>query len=276
LFRRRRDAGEGRHRPGSRPAPEPDDEFEDGEDPGEPAGSGDDDPADDSYRGRHGPAGLGNQGADQVAGSGPWDSASPYPRAERVDLGSLLIPVIPGQQIHLELNEEQNQVVAVSVTLDGGRLQVRVLAAPKTAGLWDEERVNLAGLIRKLGGESREADGPFGPELQAREPAEPGSGETTPQPARYLGVDGPRWLLCAKISGPAARLPDLAEQLEQVIADIVVVRGDHPAPPRDLLEIQLPAEMRAAIAEQVAQAEAEQRQQYPNPFDRGPEITETR
>ena len=53
-----------------------------------------------------------------------------------------------------------------------------------------------------------------------------------------------------------------------------MVRGDHPAPPRDLLEIRLPEEARRALEEQMAQ-DADG-QEYPNPFDRGPEITETR
>ena len=37
--------------------------------------------------------------------------------------------------------------------------------------------------------------------------------------------------------GTAARI---AAPLEQVFADVVVVRGDHPVPPRDMLEIRLP------------------------------------
>ncbi len=105
-------------------------------------------------------------------------------------------------------------------------------------------------------------------------PTEPGGGPADLQPARYIGVDGPRWLLRGTISGQAASHAELARPLEEVFADIVVVRGDHPAPPRDLLEIQLPAEMREAIEEEMAQAE--ERGEFPNPFDRGPEITETR
>ena len=47
-------------------------------------------------------------------------------------------------------------------------------------------------------------------------------------------------------------------------------------PPRDLLEIRLPEEARQAMEEQMA---AEQDQPFgnlPSPFERGPEITETR
>ena len=50
-----------------------------------------------------------------------------------------------------------------------------------------------------------EVDGPFGTELRARVPAEGPAGQQ-PQlaPARFLGVDGPRWFLRGLVTGPAA------------------------------------------------------------------------
>jgi hypothetical protein len=290
VFRRRRHAGEHRPRPegATDPGPVGDDELaEPGDDelaePGddELAGYGDDDAADalsadDDYVGRHAQAGEDGRpaepGGDQTAGRGPWDSGEQYPQRERVDLGSLLIPVAPEQEV--QLNVAGEQIVAASVTIGRSTLQVQAFAAPKTGDLWEDVRVELAQEIRNLGGQAQEADGPFGTELQARVPTEPDSGQTDLQPARYIGVDGPRWLLRGTISGQAASHPELARPLEELFADVVVVRGDHPAPPRDLLEIQLPPEMREAIEQEMAQAE--ERGQYPNPFERGPEITETR
>jgi hypothetical protein len=63
--------------------------------------------------------------------------------------------------------------------------------------------------------------------------------------------------------------------------EVVVVRGEHPMPPRDLLELRLPAEAAAALEEQArAQAEAAgpggRFTTQENPFERGPEFTETR
>jgi hypothetical protein len=64
-----------------------------------------------------------------------------------------------------------------------------------------------------------------------------------------------------------------------------VVRGDQPMPPRDLLELRLPAEAAAALEEQARAAQEQQEQQESegrfktpptNPFERGPEMTETR
>jgi hypothetical protein len=165
--------------------------------------------------------------------------------------------------------------VCVTVLRGDSALQLMAFAAPKTSGLWDEVRQEFAAEVAKSGGESREAQGPFGIELHARvHPAGEGPRHRQLEPIRFLGVDGPRWFLRGMIRGPAARRPELARPLEELFADVVVVRGDHPAPPGDLLEIRLPEDMRQALAEQFEQESAGQ--ELPNPFERGPEITETR
>jgi hypothetical protein len=94
--------------------------------------------------------------------------------------------------------------------------------------------------------------------------------------ARFVGVDGPRWLLRALITGPAASGGPAASVLEEAFRDMVVVRGEHPVPPRDLLELRLPPEAMKAYEEQAAAAEQNRFQTDLNPFDRGPEFTETR
>jgi Protein of unknown function (DUF3710) len=217
--------------------------------------------------------------------AGPWDSADQYPQRHRIDVGSLLVPVNPGQDLGLELSDDQSQFVAVSVDIPDGKLQVRAMAAPKTGNLWEDERIGIITEVSRAGGQAKETDGPFGPEVEVLEPSPvtaegqaPGqAGAPGLQPARFIGVDGPRWLLVGKISGPVAVSPTMARPLEEVFADIVVVRGDHPAVPRDVLEILLPAEMRDALAQQVAQTQAEQQEaQFLMPIEKGPEITETR
>jgi hypothetical protein len=288
VFRRRRQAGEDRPRPetATDAGPIGDDELAEDELADEEladdelAESGDDEtvdaPSGGDYSGRHAAAGEGGKPAgpdsDETTASGPWDSTEEYPHRDRVDLGSLLFPVSQEQEV--QLNVAGEQIVAASVTVGASTLQVQAFAAPKTGDLWEDVRAELAQEIGSLGGQAQEASGPFGPELRARVPIEPGSGQTDLQPARYIGVDGPRWLLRGTISGQAASHPELARPLEELFADVVVVRGDHPAPPRDLLEIQLPPEMREALEQEMAQAE--ERSQYPSPFERGPEITETR
>jgi hypothetical protein len=218
---------------------------------------------------------LAEPGAESrgLQGGGPWDSGNAYPDCERVDLGSVQVPVGAGHEVQLFVAE--NQGAWVTVIRGESGLQVQAFAAPKRSGLWDDVRGEIAGELASGGGASEEASGPFGIELHAQVPAETGNPRSPRQLVRFIGVDGPRWFLRGVISGPAAGRPELAKPLEDVFSDIVVVRGEHPVPPRDLLELRLPAEARQALEEQQAEAEGQGRPPL-NPFERGPEITETR
>ena len=199
-------------------------------------------------------------GEPDVVGSGPWDGAERYPPGNRVDFGSLLVPVLDGLEIRINLADA---VTGVSVDvvrgdmLHGGSfLQLQAFAAPKSSGLWDEVRQEIAEEVAKSGGHSEEVPGPYGTELRAMVSAAEAGGRQHPEPQRFLGVDGPRWFLRGVIRGAAASRPEQAKPLEDLFADVVVVRGDHPVPPRELLPLQLPEDARQALAEQIEQQQA--------------------
>jgi len=227
-------------------------------------------------------------GAEATAGeeaspaSGPWDVTEPHPELPRVDLGSLQVPVLEGTDIQLVFAEQHGAWVTVRHQLS--ELQLQAFAAPKRSGLWDEVRGDIAAEITGTGGRSEEREGPFGPELLAHVPAEPGKPASGLRAVRFAGVDGPRWFLRGLFAGAAADDPAAAAPLEAVLSQVVVVRGDHPMPPRDLLELRLPPDAAAALEEQAraqqAQQQAEQEENrfntVPDPFQRGPEMTETR
>jgi Protein of unknown function (DUF3710) len=229
--------------------------------------------SEDAEQSGPGPAG-GETGQNPAVG--PWDENDDVPQAERIDFGSLHVPVAEGFEVQVSMTDDQPAWVTV-VRGDSG-LQLQAFAAPKTGGLWEEVRQEIAVEVAKAGGESEEVEGPFGAEVRARiappgpAPAGPGAPK---HPVRFLGVDGPRWFLRGVISGSAASRDDLAAPLERVFADVVVVRGEHPVPPRDLLEIRLPTEALQALAEGAAENEGD-RWGGIDPFERGPEITETR
>ncbi|WP_228646683.1 DUF3710 domain-containing protein [Microtetraspora sp. AC03309] len=195
--------------------------------------------------------------------SGPWDAEEAHPEIERVDLGGLLLPVGPGFEIQLTMSGDS--IVGAVVLVEESALQVQAFAAPKRSGIWDEVRAELSREVAALGGTAEEQEGPFGPELAAKVPAQ---GQGT-QPVRYIGVDGPRWLLRAALSGRAALDPAAAETLEGVVRDIVVVRGDEPMAPREPIQLRLPAEARQAMEQEPEHEEFK-------PFERGPEISEIR
>ena len=214
--------------------------------------------------------------------AGPWDGASDYPTTERIDFGSLLVPVREGYDVQVFLSEEDGISIAV-VRGDSG-LQLQPFAAPRSSGLWHEVLPEIAEEVAKAGGQSLERAGPFGPELFARVvPQGAGDFKIPPQALRFLGADGPRWFLRGLISGPAATDDDIARPFEDIFADVVVVRGDQPQPQRQALEIRLPDEARQVLEGEVegqqGEVEGQQGDQGRGPFDpfeRGPEITETR
>ena len=206
------------------------------------------------------------------AHAGPWDIADDFPEAERIDCGSLLVPVREGFDVQINVAEEQGAWVAI-VHGDSG-MQLQAFAAPRSGGLWDEVRHEIAANIADSGGSCQESDGPAGTELRAQVPVGDDGLPGQPQPVRFLGFDGPRWFLRGVVSGPAATDQALGEPFDDLFADVVVVRGDYPAPPREQLEIRLPEEARVALEAQLA--EQNPGWDLPDPFTRGPEITETR
>src|SRR5580693_4389152 len=125
-------------------------------------------------------------GGDAVPGAGPWDVAEPHPDLPRVDLGSLQVPVLEGTDIQLVFAEQHGAWVTVRHQLS--ELQLQAFAAPKRSGLWDEVRGEIGAEINGAGGQSMEREGPFGTELLAHVPAEPGQPASGLRAVRFTGV----------------------------------------------------------------------------------------
>lgn len=102
-------------------------------------------------------------------------------------------------------------------------------------------------------------------------------GRTVFAPARFLGVDGPRWFLRGVISGRGAIDDAAAAPLLEVFRETVVVRGSDPMAPRELLPLRLPQEEATPMpAAPGAPDGGPTSTDDLNPFERGPEITEVR
>ncbi|MFL6139967.1 MAG: DUF3710 domain-containing protein [Frankiaceae bacterium] len=260
MFRRRRQDPVDPVDPGAE-----DDELLDSEDPDASRGG------DDSAGGEPAPERTG----------GPWDAdelpaeagAGAEAEQPRVDLGGLRVPVRPDVELRVDMSPE-GVVMAVTLMAGASALQVNAFAAPRTAGIWAEVRDEIATSLRAGGGSAEEAEGPFGTELRARVPGEgPGQGRAL-QPARFIGVDGPRWFLRGLLSGPAATDPVQAALLEDLFRGMVVVRGKDAMAPRDQLPLALPRELTEAAAAEAAEPGSSQPDI--NRLERGPEIAETR
>jgi hypothetical protein len=198
---------------------------------------------------------------------GPWDVADVADDdLPRLDLGGIRVPVPDGMEVRVDAQED---VIVAATLVDGAStMQVSAFAAPRSTGIWDEVRSEIAQSLTESGGSAQEAGGPFGTELHARVPTDvPGQGRVL-QHARFVGIDGPRWFLRALLTGPAATDTVQAQRLEDAFRQVVVVRGAEAMAPRDPLPMRLPRDA-AQSAEQPAKPTLD-------PFHRGPEITEVR
>ncbi len=225
-------------------------------------------PLDDELAEQAQPAGISR------AEGGPWDAGEAFPAQERLDLGSLQVPVGPEHEIQLVMAEQHGAWVTVKYR--ESEVQIQAFAAARSSALWDDVRAEIAAEIHTAGGRSQESEGSFGIELMAQVPIEPGQPTSGMRLVRFVGIDGPRWFVRGLFTGPAADGGEQAELLEQVLSDVVVVRGEHPVPPREILELRLPPEARQALEEQAAAEEETRFRGDLNPFERGPEFTETR
>lgn len=207
--------------------------------------------------------------------NGPFDITEQRTGSSYIDLGGLMVKSNPGLNLRLEADQKTQQVIAVTLQLGEGTLQVQAFAAPKSRGIWDEIRKELSESVRRQGGQVDINDGPFGRQLISRVPAELPDGRKGFRIARFVGVDGPRWFVRGVFSGKAVLPGESATALEEVFRSIVVNRGSDPMPPRDLLPMRVPQSIQDAAAAQAAAAaaQAEKKPTLEVPR-RGPEITE--
>lgn len=176
--------------------------------------------------------------------AGPFDVAEVPAMRPYVDLGGVKVAPREGLQMRLEVDERANRVVAVSLEYAESLLQVQAFAAPKTTGLWNQVRAELTTQLAAQGATTSEAESVLGTDLitQTPLPAEQGGGT---RPVRFIAVDGPRWMLRGVIMGKAALDATALESVVELFREIVVVRGDAPMPPSELLPLKVPAGVQA-------------------------------
>lgn len=189
--------------------------------------------------------------------AGPFDAAEVPAMRPYVDLGGIKVAPREGLQLRLEVEERTNRVVAVSLDYRDSLLQVQAFAAPKTTGLWGRVRSELTQQMTSQGAQISEESGVLGPEVVVRSqaPAEQGGGERI---VRFVAVDGPRWMLRGVIMGKAATDAAVREQVIELFRELVVVRGDQPMPPSELIPLRVPAGVQAAGQQGSGQQGAQQ------------------
>ncbi|HKS47591.1 MAG TPA: DUF3710 domain-containing protein [Amycolatopsis sp.] len=185
---------------------------------------------------------------EEALTTGPFDIVdAPEDAVPRIDLGSVRVPVPDGTQVQVEMDPAAGGVRAVHVVTPQGQVTVSAYAAPRSGGLWDEVGAELTQQLRADGAKVSPGEGEWGFELSAL------IGDVA---LRFVGVDGPRWMLRGVIAGPQSQAAEAPRVLREIVRGTVVVRGDAPMPVRTPLPVTLPDAVAQHIAEQQAQQRA--------------------
>ncbi len=217
--------------------------------------------------------------ASTIGADGPFDRSAVDDESDYLNLGPIWVKGIQGMELRLEVNEQEQQITGLTAVLGESAVQLQAFAAPRTEGVWIDIRNEIAKSITDSGGTAEVVTGPFGEELQTRMPQTGPDGRTVFMPARFVGVDGPRWFLRAVVSGRAAIDPAAAVAVHELIRTTVVDRGGEAKPPRELLPLRLPEQSQPPQEPEQASAQTEAASPHVDdlkPFERGPEITEVR
>lgn len=179
---------------------------------------------------------------DLVSNFGPFDSEQLDEVRPYVDFGSLRIEPKPELAISVEVEDQSNRVVAITLDYVGSKLQLMAFAAPKTEGIWSEIRTAVSQNISAQGGEVEEGYGALGAELIAKLPLVSEDGRSAGfRQVRFVGFDGPRWCLRGTISGAALEDAKAAAEVNDLFRSVVVHRGDTPMPPGEALPLSVPS-----------------------------------
>ncbi len=174
---------------------------------------------------------------------GPFDSTEmdlAGSDVSRVDLGGMLVRPGDGMRVQLQVDERSGTGTGVMIVDAEAAVAMIAVAAPRTSGLWDQTRSQIAADAANRGGTAQEAPGPFGTEIRMVVPVTSSEGKKAVQASRVVGIDGPRWMLRATFLGAAITDAKIFARLVGVVRQTVVVRGDRPMAPGDVITLRAP------------------------------------
>jgi hypothetical protein len=172
---------------------------------------------------------------------GPFDVSEAGSLENSIDFGAIKLPnVNRNLTIKVELEEDTRRLVALTLQTETSMLQVSLFSAPKNSTVWQEVLDVLTTSLESQGAQVTPVVGSFGRELMVSMQVPNLEGGSALQQIRFIGVDGPRWLLRGSITGEA--LSNLTEQaeIERIFRSIVVNRGAEALPPRELVPLTMP------------------------------------
>ncbi|WP_049897561.1 DUF3710 domain-containing protein [Nesterenkonia massiliensis] len=187
------------------------------------------------------PADQSGQADAEEALRGPRDADEVESKKGYLDFGALLVPAGKDQKVRLDIDQKTKRVVSLTIAVGEASIQLQAFSAPKSGGIWQDVRRQIEESVVKQHGRVKEIDGRFGKELHARVPTVLKDGRQGWRAARFIGFEGNRWFLRGVIGGRGAIDRQASAGVEKLFSEILVVRGDQPLPPRELLPLRPPA-----------------------------------
>jgi len=172
---------------------------------------------------------------------GPLDISEVTTLDNLIDFGAVKLPnVNRNLSIKVELEEDTRRLVALTLQTEGSMLQVSLFSAPKNSAVWQEVLEVLTSSLESQNAQVNSVVGSFGRELMVAMQVPDAENGSALQQIRFIGVDGPRWLLRGSVTGEA--LTNLTEQaeIERIFRSIIVDRGTEALPPRELVPLSMP------------------------------------
>lgn len=174
---------------------------------------------------------------------GPTDSGGEPAPPGYLDFGALYVPTVPGMQLQAQFEADQVTTRRLVLVVGASGIQVRVVAAPRSGGVWPEMRDLISASITKDGGQVDEVEGRYGTELAAKVGVQMPDGSRRSSPTVIFGIEGPRWLLRIDLQGAAAAGdPDQLAQCYAIIDKLIVNRGPEARIKFHVLPLRLPEE----------------------------------
>jgi hypothetical protein len=167
--------------------------------------------------------------------------------ADAVDLGPLLLRLPADAQLLVESTAGAAARTA-HLTVPAGKVDLSVLAAPRSSPLWPQVAEEVAAVQGGKGARVDTEPGEWGHELRA---------VSEHELSWFIGVDGPRWMLYGVATGPVDADAELAATLRELLRATVVRRGPEPLPVKTALALTPPDQRAEQPHEPAARATSE-------------------
>ena len=161
---------------------------------------------------------------------------------DALDLGSLVIPAGDGVHIRVQA-DDQGWVSDLVLDYEGSAMQLGVFAADPGHAIWAEVRDEIRAALFEDGEAAQPVPGEFGVDLLTQVLSDDG-----PVSLRFIGIDGPGWMVRGVIQGAATTDPHRAEPFLACLRGLRVVRGEAALLERTPLPLRLPDDLREQAA----------------------------